>query len=171
MLPLVDVEGSPGSREEIRELVYRYAAAADARDPSAMVRCFAPEGVMVAADGTAAGQAEIERRFAIFLSGELMGAQGSSTHLVGNVVVEISGATAKVWSQAIVVLAPAGAGQLHLRGIGYDDDCVNTPDGWRFQQRQHRLLWQAECPGGPVAPFLSSDPRPLPGDPGRQQVL
>lgn len=161
-MPAMDAEMA------IRDLIHRYAAAADARDAAAMARCFQPDAVLLTADGSARGRAEIERRFAAFLSGELMGAEGSSTHLVGNVMVEVSGESATAWSQAVVVLAPAGPGHVHVRGIGYDDECVRTPDGWRFRQRQHRLLWQAQCPGGPVAPFLSSQPRRVPGDPGGQ---
>jgi uncharacterized protein (TIGR02246 family) len=143
--------------EAIRALVYRYAALADARDAGGMAECFTPDGVVVSGERTAEGRPALRALFEEFLRGDLMGAAGSSTHLTSNVVVDAHGpSVADVQVQAVAFLAPDGSDRIVLRGLRYEDVCRLTADGWLFARRTHRVTWQAECPGTPVAPLLAA---------------
>lgn len=146
-------------RLDLLELVAAYAITVDARDIDAIVDCFAPDARLefVSDSLVLHGHDEI-RRFYVEAFRRPGLSSGVSTHVMTNTMIrfdeplggtsEVAG-TARLITQAIAHL-PDGAGQIAVRGLVYTDRCVRTAAGWRFADRQHRLLWAGTMPGNPA---------------------
>lgn len=124
-------------RDEILDLIGRYAFAIDDRDWAALDDLFTEDGrVDFTATGSIAGTvAELQT----FLA-EAFAAIESSQHLMGSTVVsidEIRG-TATARTMCLNPLVFEG-GALATFAIRYEDRLVRTPAGWRFAERvQHQ---------------------------------
>lgn len=139
-------------REAITELIYGYANRVDARDPDGVVACFTDDALFATRDGSLSieGREPLLAFFGDAFRGGLMGEAGASTHLMGNVLVEVTGDDATTDVQAVVFIAAAGTGQVVVRGVNYHDRCRRTAHGWRLAERIHHLVWQGAMPGAPA---------------------
>jgi uncharacterized protein (TIGR02246 family) len=136
---------------DVRALVERYAWAVDDYDADGVVECFAPGARFVSADMVLEGHEAIRSFFTSALGDGA--APRSSTHSMTNIsVVPRSADRCDVRTAALVYHADSDSGRIVVRGITYTDVCVRTAEGWRFEQREHRLRWAGEMTGATHAP-------------------
>ncbi|HEX9994648.1 MAG TPA: nuclear transport factor 2 family protein [Acidimicrobiales bacterium] len=142
----------PADRGAVDDLVARYAHAVDRRDVAAIVDCFTEDAHLELNGGEAVadGRAAIEALFTAAFAGGITGPDGVSTHLLGDVLVELDGDRAGVEIQGVAWLASPERTTVVVRGLRYTDECVRDGGRWRIRHRVHRSLWQAEIPGGPL---------------------
>jgi 3-phenylpropionate/cinnamic acid dioxygenase small subunit len=128
-------------REQIRELLGRYARALDTRNWEALARCFTTNA-RAEFSGVAleSGVDYIVRHL------RQLESLVASSHLVGNVVIEFDPDGAIVESQAVVhlVLNEGPPARLRVRGVFYRDRVVRDGHGWRIKERHHRAGWSIE---------------------------
>jgi ketosteroid isomerase-like protein len=138
-------------RDEVLEVIARYAHTVDDRDIEGIVHCFTPDGRIDFEGGQSSGEGHggIRRAFDEAFTAPSLVQPATSTHLMANTLVTIDGDTAHAETQAVAYLASATLGTVVTRGLRYSDDLRRTPDGWRITHRVHRSLWQTEAPGGP----------------------
>jgi ketosteroid isomerase-like protein len=125
------------ARDEIRQLVYRYAHATDMRDLELLVACFVPN-VQVGRDsfGRDALRANFERQLRdvgitiLFVGNHRIDFQ-DTTHATGNVYCKGEIQDGKRW--------------IH-QAIRYDDTYERVGDEWLLVRRKH-LLWYGAEPG------------------------
>ena len=131
-------------RSAIRDLLYRYARALDLRDFAAVGRCFAP-----GARAEYSGLTLSPGVDAILAHLRQISAIPASTHLVGNVLIELHGDSAEVDSQAIVhlVLDSGPHARVRVRGLYYHDRVVRQGETWVIAERVHRAGWSLELGG------------------------
>lgn len=129
---------------DVRDVISSYAHAVDDRDVDRIVACFTAQA-HVEFDG---GSQVVEGRETLrsFFGGAL--SQGTSTHVMSDVLVEVDGDRAHAETQAVAFHAHAGHEAVTIRGLRYSDDVVRTADGWRIARRVHRSLWECTAPGG-----------------------
>jgi ketosteroid isomerase-like protein len=150
----------------VTELQYRYARAVDGRDVDGIVACFTDDAVVAFNDGevVTSGAAQLRDFFQDAFQGVLLGADGASTHLMGNVLVTVDGDVAASETQAVAYLASDARPEVVVRGLRYTDTCVRGDDGgWRIRYRTHAAIWQAEMPRLPISPPLQRVERTEPG--------
>lgn len=127
-------------RQEITDVLYRYAWALDHHDWELLRSCFTADAV---ADFLELGGVNegIDAIVAL-ISGVLSGLDASQ-HLIGNPLASIDGdtATATCYLQAQHVFTGAPGGDHFLVGGTYADRLVRTPDGWRIQHRTLHATW------------------------------
>ena len=128
-------------REEIRDVVIRYATALDSRDWTLLAEVFAPDG---AADygalaGTPTGPTEIAEACRQVLAG-----LDASQHMLGNIAVDADGsdrATATSYFRAQhYLVGDNGANTYVVAGV-YTDRLRRTADGWRIDYRTLTPTW------------------------------
>jgi 3-phenylpropionate/cinnamic acid dioxygenase small subunit len=132
-------------------LLHRYALACDERDFDALRACFTP-------DATAEYSGVRLEAGVDHIVEHLQGLRGVplTQHVVGTVVVDVTGSRARATSYTTVhLLRAAGEGhEVVHRGVRYDDELVRTDAGWRIRERVHRVLWSTAQPTvWPVPPF------------------
>lgn len=120
--------------DELRNLVQRYARAADERDVDALASLFHPDAVITGARG----EQDLE--------GWLDGMRGprafpTSMHVLGDPLIELDGDTARLDTYAVVYqLGGEGQGDMTL-GIRYLDDVVRHADRWVIRRRTATTVW------------------------------
>ena len=124
--------------DELRNLLERYARAADDRDVDALAALFTAQATVVGTRG--------EQTIAEWLD-TMRGPRTFpvSMHVFGNPLVELAadGAHATLDTYAVVYQlgdAASGHGDLTL-GMRYVDDVVREGDSWRFRVRHASSLW------------------------------
>jgi hypothetical protein len=124
--------------DDLRNLLQRYARAADERDLDGLAALFHPEAVIEGTRG--------EQTVGAWL--DTMRAPRSfptSMHLLGDPIVDVAdGAERGTLDTYAVVyqLGDADTGQSDLTlGIRYVDDVVRTSDGWVIRHRRAQTLW------------------------------
>lgn len=130
-------------REAIAELLARYGRALDQRDWDALRGCFTDDAQaeysgIVLRHGVDAIVSHVR---------QLENLAGSS-HLVGNVVIDLDGDEAVVQSQALVHLV-LDAG-VRVRSVWYGDRIVRRDGEWRIRDRRHRAAWSIDLGGARV---------------------
>lgn len=136
---------------QLRELIDRYFHGLDARDRESLVASFAPGATATYFHGTpqakhlGGGGPAIADHFMHVVS-----QFDASTHLAANVVLQVSGDSAKGDTFAIAYVLVGGS--VLARGLRYMDEFVRVEDGWRIQHRNHIPLWQFNAPA--VEPFV-----------------
>jgi uncharacterized protein (TIGR02246 family) len=141
-------------REALIDLVSRYAATIDDRDLDGVAACFAEDAV-AEYDVTEGGGIRLEGRAAIraFMDGAFrdgIGMATPSTHVMGNVLVDLDGDIAWLRTGAIACLTHR-PGVVTIRGLRYVDRCVREDGAWRFAHRRHEALWACEAPATAIA--------------------
>jgi hypothetical protein len=122
--------------DQLRNLMQRYARAADGRDVDALRTLFHPD---VTIDG-ARGELGLEpwldsmRRAPAF---------PVSMHFLGDPLIEVNGDEANLDTYAVVYqVADRSSGQQDLTlGIRYVDLAVRADGGWRIRKRAARTVW------------------------------
>ena len=127
-------------RQEIADLLIRYAMALDRHDWALLRTCFVPDAV--ADYGTLEGRNEgIEAIIAV--CHRALAGLDASQHLIANVVVDVDGdaasATCYLHAQHYLVSA-SGANTFVVAGT-YRDRIARTPEGWRITHRVLETTW------------------------------
>ncbi|MDH3705279.1 MAG: nuclear transport factor 2 family protein [Acidimicrobiia bacterium] len=139
-MPGIDAQGDDGlsaieravHRDEIGQLVYRYAAAIDRRDLDELAGLFAPD-----ADFGAAGRGPHGARV---MFGAALREIGMAVLLVANHLIDFDDPTharGQVWCRGYIDDNREGFIE---QMIQYRDHYVRVDDRWRFGGRRH-LLW------------------------------
>ncbi len=122
--------------DALRNLLQRYARAADARDVDALGALFEPGATI---DGS---------RGELVLDSWLDVMRGTPTfpvsmHFIGDPLIEVQGDEARLDTYAVVYqLGDQSTGQQDLTlGIRYLDVAVRDGAGWRIRSRRARTLW------------------------------
>lgn len=136
-------------REQILDVIARYAHAVDNRDLDGIVDCFSPGGRIDFEGGRTSGEghAGIRQAFEHAFTASTHTAPATSTHLMANTLITIDGNEAHAETQAVAYLASGLLGTVTTRGLRYSDDLRKEADGWRITHRTHRSIWQTESRG------------------------
>lgn len=138
-------------RQDLLDLVARYAQAVDGRDVDALIECFNPDGrlTFVSTGAVLVGHEAIRQFFNEAFTGLMASATSASTHLMTNTLVKFRGEDeASLETTAVSYFATETRTEVGVRGLTYSDRCVRTADGWRLRERTHALHWEAAMPGG-----------------------
>ena len=127
-------------REEIQDLLIRYAMALDSRDWGLLATCFTEDGVTDYGDlgGENNGPAAI-----VELCRSALEPLDASQHIITNMVIATDGdsGSATCYFQAQHVLRGTEGGDNFLVGGTYRDRLVRTADGWRIAHRTLTPTW------------------------------
>ena len=121
------------AKDEIRELMARYAQALDACRFADVAACFAPDGEWTTNYGAARGRAEIEA----FIRGivPVKGEGPQRKHYITNIIIRVDGDTASAVSDYLIIRESEN-GLIPVMGGTYKDQFRKTPDGWRFSRKE-----------------------------------
>ena len=139
-------------RAEITELINRYAIATDRRQFDAVGELFTEDG-----QATYSGVRLDPGRAAIVAHLQPLAGFPMSQHDVGTISITLDGDAATATSYTVVHLVRT-AGDDHEvvhRGLSYDDRLVRTPEGWKFAERFHQVLWSTTEPTVWPVPVLT----------------
>jgi hypothetical protein len=127
-------------RQDIDDVLYRYAWALDQRDWELLRTCFTADAV---ADFLELGGVNEGIDTIVGLVSGVLSGLDASQHLIGCPRVSIAGdtATATCYLQAQHVYKGAPGGDHFLVGGTYADRLIRTPDGWRIQHRTLHATW------------------------------
>jgi ketosteroid isomerase-like protein len=135
-------------RLDITDLVYRYAQGVDDRDIDAVLACVSPDAILSLNNGETVlhGRKDL-RNYLVesFKDGGVLSADVASTHLMVNVIVNVTGDRAHAETTAVTYRA--GDGMVITRGIRYTDECAKIAGRWVISRRTHRARWQSQAPG------------------------
>jgi hypothetical protein len=130
-------------REEIRDVLVRYACGLDRREFDQVASCFTPDA-LASFSGVALepGVDNIVRH--------VRGVANlvATTHFVGATSFDVRGDEAETENYAIAYLVDRD--KVRVRGLRYHDKWVRTPDGWRIRHRVHAADWMFEAPALPT---------------------
>jgi hypothetical protein len=144
MRTFVDIE-TVIARNEIQQLINRYAQAADAPDVDGLIACFTPNCHMELNSGEFVMDGHEAMR-------ALMAGGGSnvvaSAHLMCNSVIDVNGDRAHGETTAVSFVVVRDTGRMLIRGLSYSDEFVHTATGWLIARRAHRANFQSELPAG-----------------------
>jgi len=126
------------ARDEIVDLLTRYAVSIDTRDWDRFRTCFTAD---VDADYGEIGHWQGVEEITAFM---VEVHSGPSLHRLSTMDIAVDGdtATARTYVDALV-LGPDGRTGANSHGY-YDDEIVRTAEGWRIAKRRHtgvRLVW------------------------------
>jgi 3-phenylpropionate/cinnamic acid dioxygenase small subunit len=126
-------------RQEIADLCARYATALDTKDWALLESCFASAPAFVHPGGRLDGFPAILQRTATALTPLTV-----TQHLLGNIVTEVDGDTARsfCYFQAQHVRAGTPGGETYIIAGSYADRLVRTADGWKIAERVQTYLWR-----------------------------
>jgi len=126
-------------RQEIADLCARYTFALDTRDWALLESCFTAAPAFVHPGGRLEGFEAILAR-----SRGALESLDASQHLLGNVVAEVDGDTARAtcYFQAQHVRAGTPGGDTYIIAGSYADTLARTPDGWKIAERVQVYLWR-----------------------------
>lgn len=147
-------------RAAIRDVLDRYGRGLDRRDFDLVASCFTPD-VISEYGGSALepGRDAILRRIRSHT-------RHATTHLMGNMTIDLRGdeASAQTTTIAVLVTGPTEAPRVLIRGLRYDDHLVRRDGGWRIDRRVHAVDWMTEGPY--LHPGTPVPDAPLPQLPG-----
>jgi ketosteroid isomerase-like protein len=152
-------------REELRELVCRYAQALDRRDAEALVALFTPDatfGGLESATPRYSGHDDLRR-----MVRQVDASFVKTLHCVCNQTTDLhaDGAQAQGETYCLahhVVEHDDGGWTLLEMAIRYLDGYVVDQGRWKFQSRRTVVEWVARRPASPFHPaMLSEDPERL----------
>jgi 3-phenylpropionate/cinnamic acid dioxygenase small subunit len=126
-------------RQEIADLCVRYTFALDTKDWALFESCFTDAPAFVHPGGRLEGFEAILAR-----SRGALESLDSSQHLLGNVVAEVDGDTARATSyfQAQHVRIGTPGGETYIVAGSYTDTLARTPAGWKIAERVQVYLWR-----------------------------
>jgi hypothetical protein len=133
-------------RQEIAELLYRYARGVDTRDWALWRSVFTEDAVLdyTSAPGGIAGNREtvaswLETVLAMF---------PMTQHYITNIESDIDGDTATVRAMFYNPMLFPGATEPSFCGGQYEHDLLRTPDGWRSRCLIEHNSWFVNPPAG-----------------------
>ncbi|MGW0173760.1 nuclear transport factor 2 family protein [Rhodococcus sp. NPDC003322] len=135
-------------RQEIENLLYRYARAVDTDDWEGYVDVFTEDAVL---DYSSAGYPPGDRHQMAAVFGSTLSVLTMKQHFVTNVQVELDGDRAKVTAMFVNPMQFPGLDGLSICGGNYHHTVVRTPDGWRSERLVEENLWFVNRPPRPAA--------------------
>lgn len=124
------------ARQDIAEVLVRYATGIDRRDWDLFRSCFTDD-VLAEYEGIATWNGVEEITDSMVRSHADM---GHTMHRISNIAVTVDGNTAEARSYVDAVLMSAdGTTGLNPHGF-YDDSLVRTDDGWRIAHRRFTMV-------------------------------
>ena len=128
------------AKQDIAEVLVRYASGIDRRDWALFRTCFADD---VHAEYTGIGVWDSADSITEFMEGS-HAEMGHTMHQLSNLAITVTGdeATARSYVDA-VLMAPDGRTGLNPIGY-YDDELVRTADGWRTFENAWRPISPAD---------------------------
>jgi 3-phenylpropionate/cinnamic acid dioxygenase small subunit len=133
-------------REDVAEVLVRYATGIDGRDWALFRSCFTDD---CDADYGPIGHWQSADEITAFMV-DAHEAAGHTLHRITNVVVRPSdgGAASRSYVDALVLFADGTSG---TRATGfYDDELVRTDDGWKIARRAFTMVLLQLVPDGTV---------------------
>ncbi|AJC23204.2 nuclear transport factor 2 family protein [Pandoraea pulmonicola] len=137
------------AKQACYDLVMRFVACNDRRDPRGLAALFAETGVLVRPNGdTLVGPAAIAAAYADRPADRL------TRHLVGNVLIDVTSATSAVGSSTVLLWSgsardtpgPFGRPAQGRQVMGeFEDTFVRTAQGWRIARREARFTFVREA--------------------------
>lgn len=132
-------------RQQIYDVLVRYAEGIDRRDFDAVATCFTWDA------HASYGGRDVGPGVGPILELLRHGVESSlaSTHLVGNLQIEVDGDRATSVSAAIAVhvVDRAEGTRVLIRGLRYHDRLKRVDGGWRIAERVHEQRWMADSAG------------------------
>lgn len=130
------VDGQRAARQDIAEVLVRYATGIDRRDWEAFRTCFTDD-VLAEYEGIATWNGVDEITDSMVSSHADM---GHTMHRISNIAVTVDGDTAEARSYVDAILMSAD-GTSGLNPVGfYEDRLVRTTDGWRIAHRRFTMV-------------------------------
>lgn len=129
---------------EIRDVIERYAAGADLRDPASVAALFTEDGVMEVWLEPGSGSSIVRSgRAEIAESIGFLDRYRHTQHVIGNCVIEVTGdkAHGETHCTAHHVTGSGADGSDRTLYIRYSDDFVRVDGGWRIARRELRTQW------------------------------
>ncbi|WP_249277642.1 nuclear transport factor 2 family protein [Pandoraea sp. PE-S2R-1] len=137
------------AKQACQDLVMRFAACNDRRDPQGLAALFTEKGVLVRpGSDPLVGQAAIAAAYAE------RPAERLTRHLVGNVLIDVKSATGAIGSSTVLlwsgstqdVAGPFGRPAQGRQVMGeFEDTFVKTAQGWRIARREARFTFVREA--------------------------
>lgn len=137
------------AKQACHDLVMRFVACNDRRDPQGLGALFAEKGVLVRPNGeTLVGPAAIAAAYADRPADRL------TRHLVGNVLIDITSPTSAIGSSMVLLWSgsaqdtpgPFGRPAQGRQVMGeFEDAFVRTAQGWRIARREARFTFIREA--------------------------
>jgi 3-phenylpropionate/cinnamic acid dioxygenase small subunit len=126
------------SKQDIAEVLVRYATGIDRRDWDLFRSCFAADCV---AEYEAIGTWESADAITDFMVAA-HAAMGHTMHRISNIVIDVhADGDRAVTRSSVDGILMASDGQTGFNPIGfYDDELVHTPDGWRIARRTFTMV-------------------------------
>ena len=123
-------------RQDIGELLVRYASGIDGRDWDLFRSCFTPD---CRADYEGIGSWDDLEGLTRFMV-DVHAGMGHTQHRISNAAISVDGdlASARTYVD-LVGMTPDGTSGVNAIGW-YDDELVRTADGWRIARRHHRTV-------------------------------
>ncbi|HEU0169750.1 MAG TPA: nuclear transport factor 2 family protein [Chloroflexota bacterium] len=121
-------------REEMREVLVRYAQSLDRRQFDELRRVFTPDAQATYGANTVDPGVD---NIIDYVGG--VANLVATTHFVGETSFRIDGDQAETENYAVAYLVDAE--KVRVRGLRYRDHWVRTPDGWRIHKRVHTPDW------------------------------
>lgn len=150
------------TREELRELAFRYAQAVDGCDADGLLTLFTPNGSVGGMDATVpAFQGPDDLRLMI---AQVKASFVKTMHNVFNQTFEIEPDTAIATGETYCVASHVmddmnGGWNLLDMAIRYHNDYTRTAGGWKFARRRLQVEWVETRPVEKFSPeMLSKDP-------------
>ncbi len=124
------------AKQDIAEVLIRYATGIDRRDWELFRTCFAdPCHLDYPGIGTWGSVDAITEFMASSHAG-----MGHTMHRISNIAIDVDGDTARARCYVDgVLMAPDGRSGLNPLGY-YDDELVHTADGWRIARRHYTMV-------------------------------
>jgi 3-phenylpropionate/cinnamic acid dioxygenase small subunit len=140
---MTNVDQVRSDKQDISEVLIRYATGVDRRDWDLFRSCFMSdvdaeyEGIETWSD------VEAITAFMVAVHADM----GHTMHQLSNIAIDVTGdaATARTYVDAVLMTSD-GAGGLNTQGV-YDDELVRTIDGWRIARRRFTMV-HASALGG-----------------------
>jgi hypothetical protein len=120
-------------REAIRELLARYCFLLDGYQLREFAALFTAGGEWISRNGTAVGPQAIEELLRALVPEPAPGKRRK--HFTTNLIIELSGDTATVVSNFLVMRDSEAGPAISVAGT-YDDVVVRTSEGWKFKSRR-----------------------------------
>ena len=120
-------------RDQIRDLLVRYATAIDTRNWTLFRTCFTEDA---STDYGRIGSWSDVDGIAHFMEAAHVDF-GNTNHMLSNFVIDVDGDRARATSSVHVVLAYARDPRRWVESVGrYEDRLVRTPAGWQIAERR-----------------------------------
>lgn len=139
-----------GDLAEVRQLVERYAAAVDRRDPAAAAELFTESGEFELWLEPAGAAPTVSRHGRAEIAAALSGLDRyrATHHEIANIDIDVSGDTASGWTQCTAHHLEPVADRLvdRVLYLSYAERLARVDGRWRFARRVLRVKWVSVLP-------------------------